>query len=126
METMNRNLLEMALIGYQTEKARIESEKKRIDAAIAHIHARLRNQRPVHSYWTGERTARVLAPEGRKETIEELKRIWQVLRTATAIVHRLLDRYLAAYGQNIQRFMDQAGAMWVSDIEWPSDQALIQ
>ena len=46
MPKLDRGLLEMALLGYQTERARIESEKKTIDAAIADIQARL-GKRPA-------------------------------------------------------------------------------
>ena len=63
--------------------------------------------------------------EGRKQIIEELERIWRLLRGATATVHEMLDRCLAAYGVSIQRCMDQAAAMWESDIELPADEELI-
>lgn len=80
----------------------------------------------VHGYWDKDRTLRTLTPEGRRAVVEELKKIWRVLRDATAIVHKLNDGYLAANGANIQRFMDQASGLYVSNDELPDYKGLIQ
>jgi hypothetical protein len=81
--------------------------------------------RLIHRFWTEDQRWEILTPEGRGQLIEELEGARALLRTATGIVHQMLDRYLAAYGQSIQRYMDQAAAMWVGDIELPGEQELI-
>jgi hypothetical protein len=83
----------------------------------------------VHGgYWHKVREGRVprfVTPEGRSEIIEELKQIGGALREATAIVHGMIDCYLAPYGLSMQQFMDQLPAMWESEIRLPGHQELI-
>lgn len=79
----------------------------------------------VHRYWGGAPTKRMLRPEGRRDNVQELKRIGDFLREVTAIVHQMIDRYLAAYGQSIQRYMDQAAMLWESDGTPPGEEQLI-
>ena len=95
-----------------------EKDREMIQVAIE-----LRNHL-IHSFW-GERAAHMLTPEGRRALVEELKQMWTFLRGVTAIVHRWIDRYLAAYGMSVQKFMDQPEHMYVGDEEPPDYKGLI-
>jgi hypothetical protein len=86
---------------------------------------RVRNGLIHGGYWREARVRRFVTPEGRSQIIEELKQIGDFLRGATAIVHGMIDRYLALHGQTIQHYMDLLPAMWESEIWLPGDEELI-
>jgi len=83
MPRLDRGLLEMALLGYQSERARIESQKTRIDAAIADIQARLGNQHPARPAELAPKKRRRSAAARRRMALAQKKR-WAAAKETEA------------------------------------------